>query len=62
MTLDQLFLWHREQHERWAHLAENNKATLSQPYKSSLKRSYEKKAAFHAKAATIINPLRGVPA
>ncbi|MBB2928346.1 hypothetical protein [Paraburkholderia silvatlantica] len=58
MTLDQLFLWHREQHERWAHLAEHNKANMPMPYKASLKRTYEKKAAFHAEAASLIKPLR----
>jgi hypothetical protein len=61
VTLDQLFLWHREQQERWADLAENNKACLPQPYKASLKRGYEKKAAFHAGAAELLKQLRRQP-
>ncbi|QCP50190.1 hypothetical protein FAZ95_13975 [Trinickia violacea] len=58
MTLDQLFLWHREQHERFANLAENNKANLPQPYKASLKRTYEKQAKFHSQAVAQLNSLR----
>ena len=58
MTLDQLYIWHREQQERWSGLAEHNKANLPTVYKASLKRTYEKKAAFHEQAVALIKDLR----
>jgi len=58
MTLDQLYLWHREQQERFADLAENNKANLATVYKASLKRTYETRADFHSRAAVLLKMLR----
>ena len=58
MTLDQLYIWHREQQERWSNLAENNKANLPAVYKASLKRTYETKADFHARAVALLKSLR----
>ncbi|MEM5371315.1 hypothetical protein V4C53_35520 [Paraburkholderia azotifigens] len=59
MTLDQLYIWHREQQERWSGLAENNKANLPTVYKASLKRTYHKKADFHADAVALLKSMRG---
>lgn len=58
MTLDQLYVWHREQFERWDHLAEHNKANLSGAYKASLRRTYRKQADFHAAAVALLKTLR----
>lgn len=58
MTLDQLYIWHREQQERWSGLAENNKANLPTVYKASLKRTYQKKADFHANAVALLKSVR----
>jgi len=58
VTLDQLYLWHREQQERWAHLAEHNRACLPPVYKASLRRTYETKADFHARAVELLKGLR----
>ena len=58
MTLDQLYIWHREQQERWSHLAENNKANLPPVYKASLKRTYQTKADFHSRAVALLKSLR----
>jgi hypothetical protein len=58
MTLDQLYVWHREQFERWDHLAENNKANLPDVYKASLRRTYRKKADFHAGAVALLKEVR----
>ncbi|MFM0432308.1 hypothetical protein PQQ75_25080 [Paraburkholderia aspalathi] len=58
MTLDELHLWHREQQERWEHLAEHNKANLPAVYKASLKRTYQTKADFHSRAVALLKSLR----
>ncbi|MFM0163915.1 hypothetical protein PQR39_26310 [Paraburkholderia sediminicola] len=58
MTLDQLFIWHREQQERWDNLAENNKANLPAVYKASLKRTYQAKADFHSHAVALLKTVR----
>ena len=58
MTLDQLYVWHREQQERFEHLATHNKANLAAVYKASLKRTYENQAAFHARAVALLKSLR----
>ena len=60
MTLDQLFLWHREQQERFENLAEHNKANLPRVYKASLRRTYEKRADFHERAVALLKSVRGV--
>lgn len=65
MTLDQLYLWHREQQERFEHLAAHNKANLASVYKASLKRTYERQATFHSRAVALLKSLRlitGTPA
>ncbi|CAG9193964.1 hypothetical protein BCAR13_110074 [Paraburkholderia caribensis] len=58
MTLDQLYLWHREQQERYEDLAAHNKANLPAVYKASLKRTYERKASFHERAVSLLKSLR----
>jgi hypothetical protein len=58
VTLDQLYMWHREQQERWGNLAANNKANLPAVYKASLKRTYERKANFHSQAVALLKSLR----
>ncbi|HEY1999719.1 hypothetical protein [Paraburkholderia sp.] len=58
MTLDQLYMWHREQQERYEHLAEHNKANLPAVYKASLKRTYERQANFHTRAVALLKSLR----
>lgn len=58
MTLTDLFMWHREQQERFEHLAEHNKANLPRVYKASLRRSYETKADFHSRAVALLKSLR----
>jgi len=58
VTLDQLYLWHREQQERFEHLAMNNKANLATVYKASLKRTYERQATFHSRAVALLKSLR----
>lgn len=58
MTLGQLYMWHREQQERWSNLAENNKANLPTVYKASLKCTYETKADFHSRAVALLKSLR----
>jgi hypothetical protein len=57
MTLDQLYIWHREQQERYDNLAAHNKANLAAVYKASLKRTYEKQASFHARAVALLKVL-----
>jgi hypothetical protein len=61
VTLDQLYMWHREQQERWSNLAENNKANLPTAYKASLKRTYETKADFHSRAVELLKSMRAAP-
>jgi hypothetical protein len=56
--LDELYIWHREQFERWDHLADHNKAVLATRYKESLRRTYRKQAAFHANAAELLKSMR----
>lgn len=58
MTLDQLYMWHREQQERFDNLAENNKANLPAVYKASLKRTYQTKSDFHSRAVSLLKSLR----
>jgi hypothetical protein len=58
VTLDQLYLWHREQQERFEHLAMHNKANLANVYKASLKRTYERQATFHSRAVALLKSLR----
>jgi hypothetical protein len=58
MTLDELFMWHRQEHERWHRQAEHNKANAHATLKATIKRGYEKKAKFHAEAAELLKTLR----
>lgn len=59
MTLDQLFLWHREQQERFAWLAENHKtAGGGQCHKDAVTRRNLKQAKFHADAAGVLKQAR----
>lgn len=54
MTLDQLFLWHREQAERFAWLADNHKTTGATVHRGAVTRRNRKLAAFHAEAASLL--------
>lgn len=55
VTLDQLFMWHREQAERFAWLADNHKTTGGDTrHRAGVTRRNQKLAAFHADAASVL--------
>ncbi|MGQ7937317.1 hypothetical protein [Paraburkholderia sp. D1E] len=54
MTLSQLFMWHREQAERFAWLADNHKTTGGAVHRAAVTRRNQKLAAFHAEAASML--------
>lgn len=58
MTLDQLYLWHREQAERFEYQAENHKTMGAAKLRASISRSYKKRADFHKDAAALLDDLR----
>jgi hypothetical protein len=63
VTLDQLYLWHREQSERFAWLADNHKTTgvVGSAHRAAVTRRNQKLARFHAEAAQCIKSLKGEP-
>lgn len=60
MTLPQLYLWHREQAERYADRAKDHKTNAAQVYREAVTRRYEKQSEFHARAATLLRPFIGI--
>lgn len=54
MTLRQLYIWHREQQERFEDLAKNHKTCASKVYRDAVTRRNEKLAKFHADAAAVL--------
>ncbi|WP_144154524.1 hypothetical protein [Paraburkholderia sp. BCC1885] len=55
MTLPELFMWHREQVERFAWLADNHKTTGGGTrHRAAVTRRNQKLAAFHADAASLL--------
>ena len=54
MTLRQLFIWHREQQERFEDLAKNHKTCAAPVYRAAVTRRNEKLAKFHADAAAVL--------
>lgn len=53
-----LYLWHREQEERWSNLAANTKSTLPKVQLATLKRGYLRQAKFHHEAAELLKGLK----
>lgn len=58
MTLDELYLWHREQAERYRHLAENHRTTGATRCREAVTRRNIKLTEFHRDAAECLKALR----
>lgn len=57
MTLAELYLWHREQAERFADNARNHKTTGAPRVIDAVTRRYNVQAQFHQEAAALLKPL-----
>jgi len=57
MTLMELFVWHREQAERYEDLAKNHTTTGARVHRAAVTRRYVKQAEFHQAAAGVLKPL-----
>ena len=54
MTIADLIKWHAKEQARYAHQAEHERSTLPEPYKTSRRKSYARKAEFHAEAVRVL--------
>lgn len=58
MTLASLYIWHREQAERFEHLAKNHQTTGASVHRNAVTRRNEKLAQFHKDAAKVLDAIR----
>jgi hypothetical protein len=57
MTLAQLYLWHRQEAERFTDLSKSHQTNGSTTHRNAVTRRYEKQAEFHSHAATLLKLL-----
>lgn len=57
MTLLRLYLWHREQAERFSDLARSHKTCAARVYRAAVSRRYGAQSEFHAQAALALRPV-----
>lgn len=58
MTVTELYMWHKEQAERFEDRAVEHKTMGPAKLRASISRSYLKKAAFHREAEKMLNDVR----
>jgi hypothetical protein len=58
MTVEQLYMWHREQAERYEDLARNHRTTGASVVRNAVTRRNLKLAEFHTEAAAVLNEVR----